>query len=241
MNPELVKCFPTLLRQAGYYTFNGCKGGLAKLDYNFTPEDQPWDKSGSKQIEWRNPPAAGQPFFGQVNLFRTHQSQYGRRRVGEKDSKPAPFVHDPAKVRVPPYHPDTPAVREIWAEYHDRISEMDAQFAALLSQLQEDGLADDTIVFFFGDNGQGIPGGKVWLWDQGPHVPLLVRFPQKWQHLAPGRPGSVSERLRGNLGTQYQSLRKTSIVSPDFPQIFCVRYSKYTIHDHMTETADRLL
>ena len=191
---ELVKCFPTLLREAGYYTFNGCQGGASKLDYNFTPEDKPWDKVGSKQVEWRNR-KPGQPFFGQVNLPRTHQSQYGRRKVGAPDPKPAPFVHDPARVRVPPYHPDTPAVREIWAEYHDRISEMDGQFAALLKQLEDDGLAGDTIVVFFGDNGHGIPGGKVWLWEQGPHVPLLIRFPKKWEHLAPSKPGSASERL----------------------------------------------
>jgi arylsulfatase A-like enzyme len=191
---DLVKCFPTLLRQAGYYTFNGMKGGSAKLDYNFDPQDQPWDKVGSKQIEWRNRPA-GKPFFAQVNLPRTHQSQYGLRKVGQKDRKPAPFVHEPAKVHLPPYLPDGPAAREIWAEYHDRISEMDAQFAALLKLLADDGLAGDTIVFFFGDNGHGVPGGKVWLWDQGPHVPLVVRFPRKWQHLAGGQPGAVCDRL----------------------------------------------
>lgn len=187
VNPELVKCFPTLLRAAGYYTFNGSRGGGAKLDYNFEPKDQPWNKIGSKQVEWRNR-AAGQPFFGQINLGGTHQSRYGQRNF-----KPA--VHDPAKVRVPPYHPDTPAVREIWAEYHDRITQMDEQFGALLKMLEDDGLADDTLVFFFGDNGHGIPGGKVWLWDQGVHVPLLVRFGKNWRHLAPAPPSSTSERL----------------------------------------------
>jgi N-sulfoglucosamine sulfohydrolase len=198
VDPRLVRCFPTLLRDAGYYTFNGCQGGRAKLDYNFEPADQPWDKIGSQDIEWRNR-AAGQPFFGQVNLFRTHQSQYGQRKVGEKDAVPAPCVHDPSTVTLPPYLPATPAAREIWAEYHDRISEMDAQFGALLEMLERDGLAEDTIVFFFGDNGHGVPGGKVWLWNEGLHVPLLIRFPARWAHLAPAMPGSVCDRLTSFL------------------------------------------
>ncbi len=201
VDPGLVQCFPALLKSAGYYTFNGSRGGTAKLDYNFEPKDKPWDKIGSKDIEWRQR-AAGQPFFGQINLACTHQSQYGQRPPGsEKDAKAkrarpaAARVHDPAKVRVPPYHPDTTAVREIWAAYHDRITQMDGQFAALLKMLADDGLADDTIVLFFGDNGHGIPGGKVWLWDQGPHVPLIIRFPKKWAHLAPSAPGSATDRL----------------------------------------------
>lgn len=194
VNPELVKCFPSLLRAAGYYTFNGSRGGTAKLDYNFEPKDKPWDKVGSQEVEWRQR-AAGQPFFGQINLACTHQSQYGRRPPGgepaasakrqpdppaakAKVARPAAErVHHPGKVRVPSYHPDTPAVREIWAEYHDRITQMDGQFGTLLEMLADDGLADDTIVVFFGDNGHGIPGGKVWLWN-GPHVPLIIRFPK---------------------------------------------------------------
>lgn len=222
VSPELVKCFPTLLREAGYYTFNGCGGttstfATAKLDYNFEPKDQPWDKIGSKEIEWRHR-KTGQPFFGQVNLFRTHQSQYGLRKVGAKDPKPAPFVHDPAKVHVPPYLPDTPAAREIWAEYHDRISEMDAQFAALLKQLEDDGLAEDTIVFFFGDNGHGVPGGKVWLWEQGLHVPLLVRVPKKWQHFTPSKRGSVNGQLVSFLDFAPTMLSLVGLEVPGYMQ-----------------------
>jgi arylsulfatase A-like enzyme len=224
VNPDLVKCFPTLLRAAGYYTFNGSRGGGAKLDYNFEPKDQPWDKVGSKEIEWRHR-AAGQPFFGQINLGCTHQSQYGRRSPGgepaaEAKRKPDPVerVHDPAKVQVPPNHPDTPAVREIWAQYHDRITQMDGQFGALLKMLADDGLADDTIVVFFGDNGHGIPGGKVWLWEQGPHVPLIVRLPTNWAHLAPSSPGSTSDRLVSFLDFAPTMLSLASVEIPGFMQ-----------------------
>ena len=201
VNPQLVKCFPTLLRTAGYYTFNGMKGAPPKTDYEFDPKDQPWNKNGAKQIEWRNRPA-GQPFFGQVNIFCTHQSKYGQRPPGSKAQPDNPTregvarrVHDPGKIVLPGYLPDTPAVREIWAEYQDRITQADGRFAELMQWLEADGLADDTIVVFIGDNGHGVPGGKIWLWDQGPHVPLLIRFPKKWAHLAPSGPGTVNDRL----------------------------------------------
>jgi len=153
----------SILRENGYYTFNGMQGGAYKTDYNFEPQDAPWNSTQSKEIEWRER-APRQPFFGQVNLFRTHQSQYGRRRVGEPDPH---RTHDPATIQLPPYHPDTPAVREIWAEYHDRMTEMDEQFSHILQLLKNDGLDEDTIVIFLGDNGMGIPAGKIWIWEQG--------------------------------------------------------------------------
>ena len=186
-----VRCMTSLLRERGYYTFNGTKGGAYKTDYNFEPQDEAWDSTRSKEIEWRNR-KQDQPFFGQVNLARTHQSQYGRRKVGEADPR---RVHDPAKIELPPYHPDTPAIREIWAEYHDRMTEMDEQFAAILQMLEDDGLNEDTFVIFLGDNGMGIPAGKIWLWDQGLHVPMLLRIPAKWRNRYPNSMGSVETRM----------------------------------------------
>jgi hypothetical protein len=181
----------SLLRNAGYYTFNGMQGGAYKTDYNFEPQDAPWDSTRSQEIEWRNR-RSGQPFFGQVNLFRTHQSQYGRRRVGEPDPH---RTHDPADIQLPPYHPDTPAIREIWAEYHDRMTEMDAQFSHIQQLLKDDGLTEETIVIFLGDNGMGIPAGKSWIWEQGLHVPMIIRFPRKWEHLCEGSRGLVDTRM----------------------------------------------
>jgi hypothetical protein len=96
---------------------------------------------------------------------------------------------------VPPYHPDTPEVRRDWARYYDNITAMDYQIADKLKELEDAGLAEDTIVFFFGDNGTGLPGMKKWIWEGGLHVPLLVRFPRKWQHLAPAAPGQATDRL----------------------------------------------
>ena len=89
--------------------------------------------------------------------------------------------HDPAQAVLPPYYPDTPKVRQDWARYYDLITLMDKEMQGLLDQLEADGLADDTIVWFWGDNGRGLPRAKRWLYDSGTRVPLIVRVPEKWR------------------------------------------------------------
>src|SRR5207237_1311594 len=81
--------------------------------------------------------------------LKSHES-----KIRARPHKP---VHDPAKVRVPAYHPDTPEVRRDWAQYYDVVSEADADAGARLKELAEAGLADDTIVFYFADHGSGMP------------------------------------------------------------------------------------
>ncbi|MBN2302440.1 MAG: sulfatase, partial [Lentisphaerae bacterium] len=209
-----VRCMTSILRENGYYAYNGMQGGEYKTDYNFEAKDHPWDSTHSKEIEWRKR-AKDQPFFGQVNLVRTHQSQYGRRRVGEHDPH---RCHDPAKIHLPPYHPDTPAVREIWAEYHDRMTEMDGHFANILRLLETDGLKEDTIVIFLGDNGMGIPAGKVWIWEQGLHVPMIIRIPEKWKHLRTASPGTNDNRMISFLDFAPTMLALCGIPVPDYIQ-----------------------
>jgi uncharacterized sulfatase len=189
--PAFVKCFPAYLRAAGYYCSNN-----AKQDYNFATPPGSWDES-SRTAHWRKR-RPGQPFFSVFNLLVSHESQIRtpepvfRKRTARLS---AAERHDPGRVRVPPWHPDTPVVRRDWARYHDLITAMDKQAGDLLRQLAEDGLADDTIVFFFSDHGAGLPRAKRWLYDAGLRVPLLIRFPKRFAHLAPAKPGSVSDRL----------------------------------------------
>ena len=92
-------------------------------------------------------------------------------------------IHDPVKVPVPPYYPDTPLIRRELSRFYDCVSAMDLQVGAILKQLEEDGLAENTIVFFYSDHGSGIPRLKRALLDSGMRA-LLIRFPKKWQHLA---------------------------------------------------------
>lgn len=185
--PVGVKCFPEYLRAAGYFTTN-----QSKTDYNFAPPVTAWDIQGGKKAHWRSRPDKSQPFFCVINLTSTHESQIRKpekqylQRI--KDFKPHE-IHDPAKAKLPPYYPDTPAARQDWARYHDNITFMDKQVAGILKQLEEDGLTDSTIVVFWSDHGRGLPRGKRWLYDSGLHVPMIIRWPGEL------KAGTVDDRM----------------------------------------------
>ena len=192
--PEFVKCFPEYLRKAGYFCTN-----QSKTDYNFDVPPEAWDVPRGPKAHWRTR-TPGQPFFGVFNLTVTHES-----RIRAKYDR---LEHDPDAAVFPPYLPDTPLVRRDWARYHDLITQMDTQAGDILSQLREDGLAEDTIVFFFSDHGVGLPRAKQWIYDAGTHVPLIIHFPERYRHLAPAPPGSAIDRLVGfvDIGPSVLSL-----------------------------------
>jgi len=186
--PHYVRCFPEYLRAAGYYCTNN-----VKTDYQFEPPFTAWDECSNK-AHWRNRPK-DKPFFAVFNFTLTHESQIRNRtpqmmkRLGSLGPGER---HDPAKAQLPSYYPDTPEVRRDWAQYYDLITLMDKQVQDMLNQLEADGLAEDTIVWFWGDNGRGLPRGKRWLYDSGTRVPLIVRVPEKWRKLAaPNKPDAV--------------------------------------------------
>ena len=171
--PPHIKCFTEYLRAAGYYCTNN-----AKTDYNFECPITAWDDC-SRQAHWRNRPN-GMPFFAVFNLAVTHESQirgdpahFARRTADLKPSE----RHDPAKAELPPYYPDTPIVRGDWARYYDLVTAMDMQVGRILKELEDDGLADNTIVFFWADHGRGLPRAKRWIYDSGIRVPLIIRRP----------------------------------------------------------------
>lgn len=195
--PAEFQAFTTALRAAGYHCANH-----VKTDYNLRDEAAfiraAWDES-STTAHWRSR-RAGQPFFAVFNFMTTHQSRTSawthdefEREVGSQLSPGE--RHDPRRMTPPPFYPGTDEARIAWARYHDCITLMDRQAGELLDQLEIDGLAGDTIVFFFADHGMGMPRGKRCLQDSGLRVPLLIRFPPKWAHLAPSAPGTSTSRL----------------------------------------------
>lgn len=201
--PPTVRPFPAYLRAAGYYCSNN-----VKTDYNFAVPEGTWDES-SRRAHWRNR-RPGQTFFSVFNHNGTHESRIR-----------APFErtdHDPLMAVPPPFLPNTPVVRRDWARYHDLVTAMDGEVGRLLSELEEDGLADDTIVFFFSDHGVGLPRAKQWIWDAGLRVPLLVRFPAKYRRLAPAEAGAAVDRLVSFVDFAPTVLSLAGIRAPDHLQ-----------------------
>jgi len=194
--PAYVKCFPEYLRAQGYYCTNN-----SKTDYQFAAPATAWDQS-SRTAHWRNR-FADQPFFAVFNYTTSHESQIRNRskKMLDRIANLGDKKHDPAKAKLPPYYPDTLIVRKDWAQYYDIITLMDQQVGAALRELEDAGLADDTIVWFWGDHGRGLPRAKRWIYDSGLRIPLLIRVPEKWRKLVlPGnpnalKPGSVNDDL----------------------------------------------
>lgn len=193
--PPHVAGLPALLREAGYYCTNN-----AKTDYNFAPSfEAGWHASGNK-AHWRGRPDRAQPFFAVFNLNVTHESGlFGDRPEKVRGGLPAERRADPARVVVPPYYPDTPVIRAALAHRLDLAAVLDDDVARILDQLAADGLADSTIVVFWGDHGEGIPHGKRSLTEHGLRVPLLVHVPPRFAAAARPTGGGAATGTTGQL------------------------------------------
>lgn len=182
--PGDLRMFPAYLRAAGYYTTN-----RQKKDYNAVEGEGVWDAS-SRQASWRGR-AEGQPFFHMQTFTVTHE---GSLHFGEEALTNDRPRTDPATVPLPPQYPDTELFRFTLARYRDRIAQLDEQVGAVVDELAADGLLEDTIVFYFSDHGGVLPGTKGYASEEGLHVPLVVRVPERWAHRVPFERG---ERARG--------------------------------------------
>jgi arylsulfatase A-like enzyme len=162
--PAGVKCFSEYLRMAGYYCTNN-----AKQDYQFEAPVTAWDES-SKKAHWRKRPSKSQPFFSVFNIETTHESQVWAR---EKQ----PLLVDPKDVLVPPYYPDDSVSRKTIARFLSNVMVMDQQVGEIIKQLKDDGLYEESIIFFYSDHGDGMPFVKRELSQRGLKVPLLIKSP----------------------------------------------------------------
>ena len=174
--PGDVVPIPVLFQQAGYYT---CIGGheargnaLGKTDYNFE-----WDPNMYDGNDWSGR-GAGQPFFMQVQLhggkLRGNQPNrnWQNRVARELGSNP-----NPDKVTLPPYYPRDPVILQDWADYLDCCRYTDKQVGDVIARLKSENLLDETVVFFITDHGISHARGKQFLYDEGIHIPLVVRGP----------------------------------------------------------------
>lgn len=198
--PAGVTFYPTFLRQAGYYTTNN-----AKKDYNTVDQPGAWDES-SRQATYRNR-AEGQPFFHIINLGVTHESSLHRGSIAEH--------HDPAAVRLAPRHPDTPEARNDYAVYYDRLEDLDGQVGGILDQLEADGLADSTVVFYYSDHGGAVAGSKRFLTENGLRVPLLIRVPEAFRHLIEYERAETVDRVVSFVDLPPTLLRLVGVEKPE--------------------------
>lgn len=182
--PDGVRTLPEWMKDAGYYTANlktfpaafgfTCKG---KADWNFIPPVKPFDSADWADLK------SHQPFFAQINFQETHRNFH------------APAKADPAKIELPPYYPDHPVTRLDYAKYLDSATELDRKIGFVLEQLKQEGLDRDTVVVFMGDNGEAHVRGKQFCYEEGLHVPLLIRWPEAFAAPEHFRKGSVDGRL----------------------------------------------
>jgi N-sulfoglucosamine sulfohydrolase len=220
--PSYVKMHSQYFREAGYYTSNN-----AKEDYQFRKSVTAWNES-SNTAHWRNR-AEGQPFFSIFNFGITHESQIWRQAENPL------LVDENLAVPVPPYLADTEIGREDIRRVYSNIVAMDRQVGEILDQLEEDGLMDSTIIFWYTDHGGPLPRQKRLLYDSGMHLPLIIRFPD--QH----RAGEIDEQLISFVDFKSTILSLAGIEPPDYVdgRAFAGEYATTAARNYVHGAADR--
>ncbi len=199
--PGDVKVMTQYFRDAGYFVcrrnFNNPES-RGKMDFNFSGSFEDFFDG----TDWRQR-ENGQPFFAHVHFSETH------RTFKHDDEHPI----DPDAVDIPPYYPDHPITRLDWALYLETVNVLDKKVGQILQRLQDDGLAENTVVFFTGDHGRAMLRGKQWLYDGGIHVPLIVRYPG-------GRinPGTVEDKLVNSIDWAPTWMEIAGIETPEYMQ-----------------------
>jgi N-sulfoglucosamine sulfohydrolase len=179
--PHYVKAFTEYMRTAGYYCTNN-----NKTDYQFAKDPVPasiWDEC-SRNATYMNRSDKSQPFFAVFNYLGTHESQ---------DWDISKVKTDPNSVQIPPYYPDNEIIRKNIAKMYDNIASLDSVFGVILNELEKAGELDNTIIFFWGDHGDGLPRAKRWLYDSGLNIPLIIKFPDKY------KAGTVDDKLISSI------------------------------------------
>lgn len=225
--PEGIKTLTEYFEENGYFTFNGSyenKEKPGKQDYNFLTDYKIYDGTDWSQRE------EGQPFFGQIQIHYPHRA----------------FVHDSlnpidqSKVKLPPYYPNHWVARQDWALYLETIQIVDMQVGKIMNRLMEEGLIENTYVFFVGDQGSPMVRHKQFLYDGGTNTPLIVRYPDG-RHTDKKRHGLIS-----NIDLAPTSLKLARIEIPshiqgqNFLDEYQPRTELYTMRDRRDETVDRI-
>jgi arylsulfatase A-like enzyme len=228
---------PVLFQQAGYYTCIGGppvpnkkgkgKGALGKTDYNFE-----WDAKMYDGNDWsgRKP---GQPFFMQVmtpgGKYRGNGNSPAWR---ERAMRELGSITKPEDVTLPPYYPRDPVILEDWARYLDCCRYTDKEVGMVIDRLKKEGLLESTIFFFMTDHGISHARGKQFLYDEGIHVPFVVRGPGI-------EAGKVRDDLVSHIDMTATSLALAGVEIPKWMQGRNLFAKDYTPRDAVFSARDR--
>lgn len=197
--PAFVRGYGAYLQDAGYWV---TQSGNVN-DYNTQIDESGIDDTSG---DWQARPA-GTPFLAVIGSQASHETS---------SFVPLPGRTDPDAVRLPAYHPDTGVMRRDRARYMDAVADMDAELAEELQALEDSGEAENTIVIYSSDHGGVLPRSKRFCYDSGLHAPLIVRFPERWKHLAPGPPGSVVDTPVSSIDVPPTMLALGGVEIPDY-------------------------
>ena len=165
---------PSFLAEQGYHTMNVGKLHLgpegAKQFHQVDPEHVDEDSSPWKRLLEGRP--RDKAFFFSIGFTDPHRPGVQPYRRGV-----IPDPTDPADIIVPPYLADTPETHEDLAGYYDSCVRLDRNVGEILSYLEAEGLAENTLVVFFSDNGMPFPRAKTSCYDSGIRVPMIARLP----------------------------------------------------------------
>lgn len=231
--PNQIQLIPKIFQQAGYYTVNQSYANkkMGKTDYNFE-----WDSSVYDGPDWSGR-QEGQPFFAQIQL------NGGKMRHSPKFRQNAAKILDklvtPEEVKLPPYYPDDPVIRQDWADYLNTVQVTDREVGQIMKRLQDEGIQDNTYVFFITDHGISHARGKQYLYEEGIHIPFIVQ--------GPGLEPEVRNDLIEHIDMAATSLAFAGIAVPDYMQgrdLFADDHQprEYIVsaRDRCDETVDRI-
>ena len=220
VTPENVKPFTQYLRAEGYYCIND-----NKCDYQFNAPFTAWDHTLGSNLFDKIP--GNQPFFYVKNLYTTHESRIWLR-------KDEPLTVFPDEVIVPDYYPDIPEVRNDLAIKYSNIEALDKEVGELLKDLEAKNLLDNTIIFFWSDHGGNLLRQKRAVGNSGLHVPLIIRYPNKY------KAGEVENALVSlmDLGPTVMSLLDIKPPKHTDGKAFAGRYKKES-RGYIFGSADR--
>lgn len=261
--PAGVEPVPAIFQRAGYFTCigtgladvarngkaksakkktsadgaDGAARGLGKTDYNFE-----WDPKIYNANDWSGR-KAGQPFFMQVQLGGGKLrggSDANAQALSERAKAQFGAATDPAKVELPPYYPRDPVLLRDWAAYLDAVRFTDKHVGDVLARLEKEGILEQTVIIFVTDHGISHARGKQFLYDEGTHVPFIVR--------GPGIPkGQVRNDLVELIDITPTSLAAAGLPVPAvmqaknvFAKDYAPREFAFAARDRCDETVERI-